>query len=278
MSDIIIKDDNNLETAVELKEIGDNIPDLPTMTPDKIAKIAANMPEIKRGMNTLGRHNTQNTIQLMTLSMLTASPYRRLRQCITEIKVKNDALSSHYFKFKKDQLELRQWEEEAKNGNELSQIKLDEARYNFNVAKEYIEGALKDIGVLKQAYHEIRVNNNIPENWDEMDAEMDEIRHHIRQVFRQAHRDMVLTGSITQGNAEYFEQYGIHLQTAKNVIAKYMAQCDKMLEEGKVPNINHLYEFLDNCVEIFGEEFHNVLKHVGLDGIIKQEFLYRSTK
>ena len=89
---------------------------------------------------------------------------------------------------------------------------------------------------------------------------------------------MVLTGSVTQGNAEYFEQYGIHLQTARNVIAKYMAQCDKMLEEGKVPNINHLYEFLDNCVEIFGEEYKNVLKHIGLDGIIKKEFLYRSTK
>ena len=28
----------------------------------------------------------------------------------------------------------------------------------------------------------------------------------------------------------------------------------------------------------FGNEYHRVLKHIGLDGLIKQEYLYRSTK
>ena len=89
---------------------------------------------------------------------------------------------------------------------------------------------------------------------------------------------MVLTGSITQGNAEYFLQYGIHLQTARNVIAKYIATCDKLLEEGKVPNAEHFFDFLDKCFEIFGEEYKHVLKRMGLDTLVRQEFLYRSTK
>ena len=89
---------------------------------------------------------------------------------------------------------------------------------------------------------------------------------------------MILTGSITQGNAEYLEQYGVHLQTARNVIAKYIATCEKLIEKGEVPNINHLYEFLDRAVEIFGNEYKHVMAHIGLDDLVRQEYLYRSTK
>jgi len=64
---------------------------LATMTPDKVSKISERMVEIDRAINTLGRKNTQSTIQLMTLSMLTDSPYRRLRQCVVEINKKRDA-------------------------------------------------------------------------------------------------------------------------------------------------------------------------------------------
>ena len=51
-----------------------------TMTPDKIAKIAERMVEIDRANKSLGRKNTQTTNQLMTVTMLTDSPDRRLRQ------------------------------------------------------------------------------------------------------------------------------------------------------------------------------------------------------
>ena len=272
--------DNNTEKHDEgidkgIIKLHESMDGLATMTPDKIAKVSERMVEIDRAINTLGRKNTQSTIQLMTLNMMTDSPYRRLRQCIAEINKKRDALESTYFKFRKQEIELKEWESKT---DELSVVNADEARAGIKTAKIYIDGSLKDIAVLQEAYDEIRKNNNIPEEWDELDAEMDEIKHHLRQAFRQSHRDMVLTGSITQGNAEYLEQYGVHLHTAKNVIAKYIATCDKLLEEGKGPNINHLYEFLDNCVEIFGEEYKNVLKHMGLDNLVRQEYLYRSTK
>ena len=247
--------------------------DLPTVTADKLAKISERMVEMDRASQTLGRKNTQTTNQLMTLTMLTDSPYRRLRQCITQIENRKRALTSAYFGYQKLQLEIEDWEKES---DPLSLIKIQEAENGLETQKIYIDGALKELAVFQEAYEEIRVNNNIPVLWDEEDAELDEIRHHIRQAFRQSHRDMIIHGSITQGNAEYLEQYGVHLQTARNVIGKYIATCEKLIEEGKMPNIDHLYEFFDNCVEIFGEEYIKVMNHIGIKNLVRSEWLFKN--
>ena len=275
------------EVVVERKDIAKNdsgnllkihqsVNGLATMTTDKIEKVAERMVEIDRAINTLGRKNTQTTIQMMTLTMLSDTPYRRLRQCIIEINQKRDALEDSYYRLRKQQYRIKKWREK---GDEFSLIKAEEAEAGMRRSKIYIDGSLKEIATLQEAYLEIQKNHNIPDNWDEEDAEMDEIKHHIRQAFRQSHRDMIVHGHISQGNAEYLEQYGIHLQTAERVIGKYILECERMMEEDdQMPNINHFYEFLDKAVEVFGKEHLEVLKHIGLDGIIKQEFLYRSTK
>jgi predicted Fe-Mo cluster-binding NifX family protein len=205
--------------------------------------------------------------------MLTDSPYRRLRQILAQIENKTSALRSQFFTHQKMKLDIKEWEEED---TPLSRIKVAEARAGMESGKKYIEGALKEIGIFQDAYEEIRENNNISKEWDEEDAENDEIRHHIRQAFRQSHRDMILTGSISQGNAEYLEQYGIHLQTARNVIAKYIASCEALIEEGKMPNIDHLYEFFDSCVEIFGKEYIKVMNHIGITELVRSEWLFKS--
>ena len=256
----------------ELVEIHNNVIGLPTITKDKIALINERQVEIERARQTLGRRNTQTTNQLMTLTMLTDSPYRRLRQCITQIENKKMALRESYYSFKKSEIEIKEWEEK---GDELSLINIQHSRDNMEDAKVYIDGALKELAVFQEAYEEIRKNNNIPVLWDEEDAEMDEIRHHIRQAFRQSHRDMILHGTITQGNAEYLEQYGIHLQTARSVIASYIASCEALIEEGKMPNIDNLYEFLDHCVEVFGEEYIKVMNHIGITDLVRSEWLFK---
>ena len=257
----------------ELAQIQDTISGMATITPEKMQKISDRMVEMERANNSLGRRNTQTTNQLMTLTMLTDSPYRRLRQILAQIENKSNALREHYFRYQKLQVEIKEWGEED---TELSRIKIAEAHAGAENGKKYIEGALKEIGIFQDAYEEIRQNNNIPELWDEEDAELDEIRHHIRQVFRQSHRDMILTGTITQGNAEYLEQYGIHLQTARNVIGKYIATCEGLIEEGKMPNIDHFYEFLDSCVEVFGEEYIKVMNHIGIKELVRSEWLFKN--
>ncbi len=257
----------------ELALIQENVSDLPTVTADKLTKISERMVEMDRASQTLGRKNTQTTNQLMTLTMLTDSPYRRLRQCVTQIENKKRALTDAFYNYKRTQLKIKDWKED---GSELALLEIEQAEIEHEQSKIYIDGALKELAVFQEAYEEIRKNNNIPVLWDEEDAEMDEIRHHIRQAFRQSHRDMILTGTITQGNAEYLEQYGIHLQTARNVIGKYIAGCETLIEEGKMPNIDHLYEFLDHCVEVFGEEYIKVMNHIGITELVRSEWLFKN--
>ena len=258
----------------ELVAIQNNITGLPTITKEKMALINERQVEIERAKQTLGRKNTQTTNQLMTLAMLTDSPYRRLKQCITQIESRKRALQSAYFGYRKTEIEIREWEEK---GDELSLINIQEANEHIEESKIYIDGALKELAVFQEAYEEIRINNNIPVLWDEEDAEMDEIRHHIRQAFRQSHRDMILTGTITQGNAEYLEQYGIHLQTARNVIGQYIAGVEEMIsKDSKMPNIDHLYEFFDKCVEVFSEEYIKVMNHIGIKDLVRSEWLFKN--
>jgi hypothetical protein len=268
--DIIKTDSDNL------LKMHQSVNGLATMTTSKIEKISERMLEIDRAINTLGRKNTQTTIQMMTLTMLSDTPYRRLRQCIIEINKKRDALRASYYRLLKQQYRIKKWKEK---GDEFSLIKAEESEAEMAASKIYIDGALKEIATLQEAYLEIQKNHNIPDDWDEEDAEMDEIQHHLRQAIRQSHRDMTLSGTISQGNAEYLEQYGVHLQVATKVIGDYINECNRMMkEDDKVPNINHYYEFLDNTTKLFSEEYKKVLTHIGLDNLVRQEFLYRSNK
>ena len=257
------------------KALQKSVGGLSTITDEKLELIAAKMPEIDRANHTAGRSQTQTTNQLMSLTMMTDSPYRRLRQCLSQIERKRSALEESYFKMKKKAILIKQWYEK---GDEMSVIKAQEAESQAFRQKDYIDAALKEIATFQSAYTEIRESHNIPEKWDERDAEVAEIDHHIKQAFRQAHRDVVQTGSITGGNMEYMEQYGIHIQTATKIIRDYVASEDKMISEGKMPTVEHLYAFLDSMAVQFNDAHKLVMKRIGIKELIKEDFLYLEDK
>jgi hypothetical protein len=248
---------------------------LATITDEKLAIISQKMVEIDRASHTAGRSQTQTTNQLMSLTMMTDSPYRRLRQCMSQIERKRSALEESYFKMKKKAILIKQWYEK---GDEMSVLKAQEAEAQAFRQKDYIDAAFKEIATFQCAYDEIRESHNIPEKWDERDAEIAEIDHHIKQAFRQAHRDVVQTGSITGGNMEYMEQYGVHIQTATKVIRDYVASEDKMISEGKMPTVEHLYAFLDRMAVQFNDAHKLVMKRIGIKELIKEDFLYLEDK
>ena len=248
---------------------------LATITDKKLAIIAKKMVEIDRANHTAGRSQTQTTNQLMSLTMMTDSPYRRLRQCMSQIERKRKALEESYFKMQKKKVQIDYWYEK---GDEMSVMRAREAEAGMIRQKDYIDAAFKEIATFQCAYDEIRESHNIPENWDERDAEEAEIDHHIKQAFRQAHRDMVNTGRIGLGNMEYMEQYGIHIQTATKIIADYIASEDKMIAEGKMPTVKHLYAFLDRMAETFHDAHKAVMARIGIKELIKDEFLYLEDK
>ena len=255
---------------MELKTISQN--NFLTVDNKRMTKILDRMPEIKRVRNTTGRNNTQTTNQLMTLTMLCDSPYRRLRQCLSEIERKTQSLNEAYYKLRKTQVRIKKWEEK---NDELSLILIEEAVSKMEQQKIYIEGALKEIGIFQDSYDEIRETYNIPEKWDESDAEKAEIDAHLRQAFRQAHRDMVSTGSISLGNMEYLEQFGVHIQSAQRLILQYIKECEESIDNGKYPTVEILYKWLDNMVDTFKDSHLLALKHIGLKSLLKNDWLYK---
>tara|TARA_R110002167_G_scaffold365823_1_gene591540 strand:- start:354 stop:1208 length:855 start_codon:yes stop_codon:yes gene_type:complete len=257
------------------KELQKSVGGLSTITDEKLAIIASKMPEINRANHTAGRSQTQTTNQLMSLTMMTDSPYRMMRQCLSQIERKRSALEESYFKMKKKSIQIKQWYEK---GDEMSVVKAQEAQSQALRQKDYIDGALKEIATFQCSYDEIRKSHNIPEKWDERDAEIAEIDHHIKQAFRQAHRDVVQTGSITGGNMEYMEQYGIHIQTATKIIRDYVASEDEMISQGKMPTVQHLYAFLDSMAVQFNDAHKLVMKRIGIKELIKEDFLYLEDK
>ena len=271
------KDDNvtQLSEYKGFKELQKSVGGLATITDKKLAIIAEKMIEIDRANHTAGRSNTQTTNQLMSLTMMTDSPYRRLRQCMAQIEKKRGALEEAYFKMQKKKIQVDYWYEK---GDEMSVIRAKQAEAGMIRNKDYIDGAFKEIATFQCAYDEIREAHNIPDNWDERDAEEAEIDHHIKQAFRQAHRDMVNTGRIGLGNMEYMEQYGIHIQTATKIIADYIAREDKMIAEGRMPTVKHLYAFLDDMAETFHDAHKAVMERIGIKELLKEDFLYLEKK
>ena len=160
----------------------------------------------------------------------------------------------------------------------IKKFSANELNYFNPYIVDYIDCAFKEFATIQCAYDEIRESHNIPETWDERDAEEAEIDHHIRQAFRQAHRDMVNQGRIGLGNMEYMEQYGIHIQTATKIIADYIVKEDKMIAEGKMPTVKHLYDFLDKMAETFHDAHKAVMNRIGIKELIKDEFLYLEKK
>jgi len=257
------------------QELQKSVGGFPVITDKKLAVISEKMVEMDRANHTAGRSQTQTTNQLMSLTMMTDSPYRRLRQCLSQIDKKRSALEESYFKMKKKKILIKQWYEK---GDEMSIIKAQEAESSAIRQKDYIEGAFKEIATFQCAYDEIRESHNIPEKWDERDAEIAEIDHHIKQAFRQAHRDVVQTGNITSGNMEYMEQYGVHIQTATQIIRDYILNVDEIIKKGEMPTVNHLYNFLDQMAVQFNDAHKMVMNRIGLKELIKEDFLYLEKK
>lgn len=262
----------NLTHHKEIDYLVESVGGFTTLTPAKLDKINRGMAEVNRACQVFNKKNTQTSSQLMTLTMLNDAPYRRLRQCLAEINKKSSALAESYFKIKKFKVEISEWEKED---SEMSLVLIEEAHYKINSTKELIEASLKEIAMFQSVYHEIIKSHNIPDNWDELDMENDEISHHLKMIFRLCFKDVVHSGRLGMGTMEYLEQYGLHAQTCYTLTADYVNSVDEMLKSKEVmPTVNSLYDWLDKMAETFQDAHKDVLKRIGITELIKDEYLY----
>ena len=241
----------------------------------KLAKISERMVEIDRANLTAGKQNTQTTSSLMTLTMLCDAPYRRLRQVLAQIEKTRTAIEENVFTMRKRKVELRRLRE---SNDELDIIEADQIEHGMLRGKIYLEGALKELAMFQETYDEIKRTHNIPDNWDEVNMEQEEISNHIRMAFRNGVRNVMTGGSLGNGTLEYLEQFGIHPITAHKMITSYMESTQQLIDEGRAPTVEHLYDFLDTCAETFKDAHKAVMKRIGIEELIKDEYLYQELR
>jgi hypothetical protein len=246
-----------------------------------LAQIQGGMVEQNRAIKSFGRTNSQVTIKLMSLTMTSAGPYRRLRQCVAEIDKRSAALHEAAFTLRKKNAEIR-WKERHlvdmsdSLERDLLEIELDELRHQISETQRHAEGALKDIAGLQEAYTQIRDNHGIPENWDEADFNNGELREHVLAAFQLAFRDMMERGSLGRSTQEYLEQFGIHPFAAQAHLSDYINGLKKLAADKKqLPEVGHLYHFLDACAEKFGDSYKQAMSRIGLTTLVTEWAQYR---
>ena len=241
----------------------------------KLAKISQRMVEINRANLTVGKKNTQTTSSLMTLTMMCDAPYRRLRQVLAQIEKTRNALEENVFELRKKKIKLQRLRE---SDDDLDIIEADQIEHGMLRGKIYLEGALKELAMYQETYDEIKRTHNIPDDWDELNLEQEEIANHIRMAFRNGVRNIMTGGSLGNGTLEYLEQFGIHPITAHKMITSYMESTQQLIDEGRAPTVDHLYDFLDTCAETFKDAHKAVMKRIGIEELIKDEYLYQELR
>ena len=303
VKDLIVKTEALLDNSDAFMQIttrgfdSNSLMQFKTFNDKKIAAIAERMPEINRATNSFGRKNSQTMGKMMSLNMISFSPYSRMKQCLAQIENKRSALKENIFKLRENKIKLERdvYERDSLKSRldqsddteekmnlkfdiDLLEVEIQRKASSISDTTLYIEGCLKEIGMYQKTYEEIRVNNDIPEKWDEADFERGELEHHIKTAFLHLVRDIQQTGRINVGTSEYLEQFGVNPQTAIDMVKKYLNQIDTFNSGEAFASIDTLYNFLDKMYNIFKEEYKKVLAEMGIDTLVHDEFLYLEDK
>ncbi|MHA2135392.1 MAG: hypothetical protein ACW99J_16145 [Candidatus Thorarchaeota archaeon] len=247
---------------------------------EKLNKVAELMPEINRVTSAFGKKNSQSTGKLMSLTITAQSPYRWLRQCLSELERRRSALRESLFRLRKDKLTLDKLEQLRKNKhNELDlallETEIQEKSCQIADVILYVEGCLKEIASFQSAYYEIKDSHNIPDNWDEEDFEKAEVEEHVKTVFLHCYRDLLGPGRPGMGTMEYSQQWGIDPLLMTNETTKFISQNNKVLNSGQTDINKSLYRWLDAMYEKYGDCYKNAMKRVGLQNLITKDYVYK---
>jgi len=272
-NEVVKADNEKYELQLSENVLDSLLPADGSISKEGLQKICNRLPELERGKKAVGRKNSQTTSTLMTMTMIADSPYRQMKQCLSQIDNKRNALIESYFNTQKNKVKIAKWEE---SDNELDKVKAEEAKVQIEQAKVYAENAMKEIGMYQDIYDEIRESHNIPVDWDEEDYEASEIQHAIRMSFRQAIQNLMATDKIAISTVEYWEQFGIHPMVGEKLTREYMMSVRNEMNDGKLPSVQSMHLFLDQMVETFKDEHKHSLKRIGVDAIVNHSYIYKN--
>lgn len=237
---------------------------------EAVALASARLPEMVAKTQSFGRSNSQTTLSLMSLTMLTGhAPHRQVRQVLAEIASRQAALAEAQVKY----VELVEKEPDPNCSQELHAAKQRLKSFQLQQMENHISGAVKDIAVLIAAYDNLVTTHGM-EGWTEEDFERHENRFHIRRGFELLYRNLIESGRAKEASIEYLQQFGVHIQIALLEVAGYICAIDNSIHEGARPTATNLEDFLDQMslkYEHCAEEATQ--RMFGVKNITKPEFM-----
>ena len=241
-----------------------------TIEKEQLEKIKNRLPELYRGKALIGHSTSQASYSLQTMTMISDSPFARMKQCLAQISKRKDALQESYFKMETRKLENKKLQF---NNDEESMLKIKENEALNSSISVSMENSLRQIGLFQDMYDDIRMNNNIPENWSEKDFESQEISHMIRSSFRMGIQDIMAGNRVSKASVEYWEQLGIHPQLAELKTRNYINNSQEILLKLGEITIKLMYDFLDDMAKEFSESYKLALIRIGVNELGSEEFM-----
>ena len=251
---------------IRVKTFRDNLPEN-AITETQLDKIESRLPELHRAKAIIGHSTSQTSYALQTLTMIDDSSYSRLKQCLSQIEHKYHAVREAYFNIEKMKLEMV----DLPNSNS-SRLKIRENETSIEALQNSMANSLRQIGMFQDFYESIRISNNIPKEWNEHDYEKHEIANMVRRSFRIGIQAISSSNVLSVAAVEFFEQLGIHPQTAEFLCRNYLQEVDQMIKDGNEPTVEVMYEFLDGMAAKFKDSYKFALHRIGLKELGSEEF------
>lgn len=216
---------------------------LPSLNKAVVSKVSEKLPELSEKIKFFDRSNSQSTMSMMTLTMLNGQSHMRLlRQILAEVERRKMALAEAQVSHAKLTQEI-----ETLSSKELDGVGEAELRlkiFSLESMESKINGSLKDIATLIDAYESIKEKNNIDE-WDEKSFEDEEKTHHVRRGFELLYRNIIQMGRPHESSIEYLQQYGVHIQIALAEVMSYINSVNDAIKEGAMITASNMEDFFD---------------------------------
>ena len=241
-----------------------------------VEKVSQYLPELDIKTKAFGSQNSQTTLTMMSLTMLGGqSPYRMLRQILAEVEKRKGALSESQVTHAKFVREIEKLEDQTDDPVQAARYR--KACVSITTLEGKINGSFADIATLIDAYNNIKETRGISDEWDEVEFEKEEKRHHVRRCFEMMYRNMLDGGRIHTSTIEYMQQFGVHPQVCEKEARGYIAYTEDRIAQGEIPHANDLEEFLDEMGEKYWEGADKTSERLfGKKDFTNKDFMYKT--
>jgi len=241
-----------------------------------VEKVNRFLPELDEKTRAFDRNNSQTTLSMMTLTMMTGqSPYRMMRQIMAEVEKRKGALVEAQVKHARV---LKEIEKLQDSEDTVSQAKYRQKCVNIVTMESKINGSFKDIATLIDAYNNIKEKNGI-EEWDEVAFENEEKKHHVRRGFELMYRNLLDGGRASTSTIEYCQQYGVHPQVCLTEVSGYVQYTSERIANSDLPHANDLEEFLDEMADKYYLNADKTAERLfGKADFANNDYMYKTVK